>query len=496
MTSQINPLNIDGNYPVPGVPNNTQGMRDNFTNTKTNFQFARDEITQLQNSAVLKAAIPGTVLDNNMNDGVIRAAKLQDTSFAYVAVTQTVGSIELDYSVGAFQQINLTGSISIGFVNWPPAGSAGVLRVGFRVNDVLQTVTLPASVSQGLFGLEGVSPGTPGVSNTITFGRVGNFAFEFVSIDGGTTVWIFDDSRPNDRFFSNVRIDDATESTSPSTGALTVTGGVGIGGNLYVGGEIVGNIVVAGVNVVGNVQAGNLLANAAVLATGNVTGGNLRTTGSVSATGNVIGGNILGGNLSLSGNVINSLSVTGNVISGNISTPGLISVAGNVTGANLRTTGLASASGNVIGGNITTVGQVTATGNVTGGNIITAGTVRSSGSTSGVGYATGAGGTVTQLTSKSTGVTLNNITGQITTHNATLNGDTSVTFELTNSAVANTDVMVINHVSGGTIGKYTFNAACNTGAANVTIHNVTSGGGSAEGAALVLRYVVIKGALS
>ena len=55
MTSQINPNNIDGNYPVAGQPNNTQGMRDNFTNTKTNFQYAEDEINDLQSKAILKS---------------------------------------------------------------------------------------------------------------------------------------------------------------------------------------------------------------------------------------------------------------------------------------------------------------------------------------------------------------------------------------------------------------------------------------------------------
>jgi hypothetical protein len=37
MTSQINPNNIDGTYPVAGQPNDTQGMRDNFTATKITY---------------------------------------------------------------------------------------------------------------------------------------------------------------------------------------------------------------------------------------------------------------------------------------------------------------------------------------------------------------------------------------------------------------------------------------------------------------------------
>ena len=54
MSSNINPNNIDGTYPVAGQDNNSQGFRDNFTNTKTNFQYAETEITDLQNNAILK----------------------------------------------------------------------------------------------------------------------------------------------------------------------------------------------------------------------------------------------------------------------------------------------------------------------------------------------------------------------------------------------------------------------------------------------------------
>ena len=60
MTSAINPNNIDGAYPVAGQDNNSQGFRDNFTNTATNFQYAADEISDLQAKAVLKSALVGT----------------------------------------------------------------------------------------------------------------------------------------------------------------------------------------------------------------------------------------------------------------------------------------------------------------------------------------------------------------------------------------------------------------------------------------------------
>jgi hypothetical protein len=50
MASNINPNNINGNYPVAGQDNDSQGFRDNFTNISNNFSFAATEITGLQNA--------------------------------------------------------------------------------------------------------------------------------------------------------------------------------------------------------------------------------------------------------------------------------------------------------------------------------------------------------------------------------------------------------------------------------------------------------------
>lgn len=191
MTSQINPNNINGDYPVPGVPNNSQGMRDNFTNTQTNFQYAADEITELQTNGVFKAALTGTTLDNDMNDNLIYAVQLSDVSWKLVTLTATSGSISLDYSAANWYTMpSQTGSASLAFSNWPTAGTAGTLRFRIVVSNVSYTLTLPAAVSLGLNGLQGVS------SNVITFTATGTYDFEFSTIDGGTTVTVTDLSRP------------------------------------------------------------------------------------------------------------------------------------------------------------------------------------------------------------------------------------------------------------------------------------------------------------
>jgi hypothetical protein len=127
-------------------------------------------------------------------------------------------------------------------------------------------------------------------------------------------------------------------------------------------------------------------------------------------------------------------------------------------------------------------------GVATGTSLAVTGSITSSG-TAGIGYATGAGGTVTQATSKSTGVTLNKIAGEITLNSAALASATVVSFTLTNSTIAATDILVLNHVTTGTRGAYTLNAQCAAGSAVIYVRNNTAGSLSE---AIVIRFVVIK----
>lgn len=117
----------------------------------------------------------------------------------------------------------------------------------------------------------------------------------------------------------------------------------------------------------------------------------------------------------------------------------------------------------------------------------------SQGPTDGVGYAQGAGGIVTQATSKSTGVTLNKVAGKITMNNAALAADAIVSFVLTDSAIGVGDVLVLNHVSGGTPGSYVLNARAAAGSATIDVTNVSAGSLSE---AIVIGFAVIKGAVS
>lgn len=122
-------------------------------------------------------------------------------------------------------------------------------------------------------------------------------------------------------------------------------------------------------------------------------------------------------------------------------------------------------------------------------SLCTDGALRSKSATGGIGYAVGAGGTVTQLTSKATGVTLNKVCGQITMHNASLAAGTSVGFTVTNSAMGANDQVIITHAAVGTYGGYTFAVAPGAGSFNVYVRNNTAG---ALAEAIVLQFLIIK----
>jgi len=110
--------------------------------------------------------------------------------------------------------------------------------------------------------------------------------------------------------------------------------------------------------------------------------------------------------------------------------------------------------------------------------------------TSAFGYGTGAGGVVTQLTSKATGVTINKLSGAITTHNAALAAAAEVKFTVTNNQVAATDVPVVAIKSGGTSGAYDVSVgAVAAGSFDIVLANQSTGSLSQ---AVVINFAIIK----
>jgi uncharacterized protein YbjQ (UPF0145 family) len=109
-----------------------------------------------------------------------------------------------------------------------------------------------------------------------------------------------------------------------------------------------------------------------------------------------------------------------------------------------------------------------------------------------IGYSAAAQGTVTQLTDKSTAVTLNKSAGRITMNAASLGANTAVSFTLNNSLISSNDTIIVCISGGATEAAYTtYISSMTSGSAKITLRNLT-GGALLE--AVVINFSIIHGA--
>lgn len=129
-------------------------------------------------------------------------------------------------------------------------------------------------------------------------------------------------------------------------------------------------------------------------------------------------------------------------------------------------------------------------------DVVIGGQVRSSAvaASGGLGY-TGIGAAVTQLTNRTTGVTINALAGKITTDATSLAAEAAAAFVVTNSAVEIGDVVLVAQRSGA-VGVLTTVevVAVTNGSFTLSVMNNNPAAGTAETGALVINFVVLKGA--
>lgn len=207
--SSINPNNINGSYPIAGQDNDSQGFRDNFTNVKNNLTFAKTEIEDIQNNAILKTGLAGTTLNNEMNYAQLKGAQLIKT-VETIKDWATQTSVEISFADGHYQKVTTGGPFTISaFTNWPTSQLYAKLRLEIVISTPsTDTVTLPSAVSVGLTNIQGA------VGQTIRFPSAGSYVFEFTTYNAGTTI----------------TIDDLTRNKDNITGDFTITGNVTRGG--------------------------------------------------------------------------------------------------------------------------------------------------------------------------------------------------------------------------------------------------------------------------
>jgi hypothetical protein len=109
-----------------------------------------------------------------------------------------------------------------------------------------------------------------------------------------------------------------------------------------------------------------------------------------------------------------------------------------------------------------------------------------------IGYSPDAQGTVTQLTNKSTPVTINKSAGRIIMSNASVTATTNVSFNMNNSTISAKDVLILHVSSGATPEAYnTWVNNLAAGQATITLRNTTAG---ALAEAITLNFAIIHNA--
>ena len=219
MTSQVNPNNVDGTYPVAGQDNDSQGFRNNFTNIRNNLTYAKAEIEDLQNKAVLKSALTNSTLSNDLAGNAIVNGALTSWRETYNNVGSVSGATTIDFANGNHQKITLGGATTLAFT-FPSNSSGQQAKIALWVNvsNAAHTLTLPAAVSLGdKDTIAGIS-GSVITFNAAELNNSNDYLFEFSTVDAGTTIQIRDLTRNRAAVYSGLNV---TGNLITSTGTIS-----------------------------------------------------------------------------------------------------------------------------------------------------------------------------------------------------------------------------------------------------------------------------------
>ena len=213
--SSINPNNIDGTYPIAGQDNDSQGFRDNFTNIKNNFTFAYNELVDLQAKAVLKSALNGSTLSNDMSYAQLISPQLIKAVETVNNLGTKTGTFAISWADAHFQYYTTSGDTTLSFTSWPTSAYWTKLRLQITTDTTNRTVTLPSAVSVNISNINGAS------GQVITLPTAGVYLFELTSYDNGTTIAIQDLLRNYD---SAIDFSDLNASGNIVAGGTVISG--------------------------------------------------------------------------------------------------------------------------------------------------------------------------------------------------------------------------------------------------------------------------------
>lgn len=189
MTSAINTGSINPNYPVPGINNKSQGFRDNFASIKTSLDTAATELTDLQGKVLVKSALTGTTINNDMAGGQISNV----LTLGFRNTTTPLGSnlngiVTIDCSKADVHTGTVTGDCSLDFSKWAPSETQGRVEIILEVS-AGQKIAFPDNVKYGLDTIEGFKDN--GITRAVTIpATMPKVHWVFSSVDCGANVEI------------------------------------------------------------------------------------------------------------------------------------------------------------------------------------------------------------------------------------------------------------------------------------------------------------------
>ena len=120
MTSNINYLSINENFPVAGQDNDTQVFRDNFDTIKTNFRYAKEDIESLQNNTGgLNCTENGSGTGSDFGKRTVENALLIKTAYQFQDKgIVSAATIDIDWEGGSYQKFVISSDKNMSFSNF------------------------------------------------------------------------------------------------------------------------------------------------------------------------------------------------------------------------------------------------------------------------------------------------------------------------------------------------------------------------------------------
>lgn len=146
--SAINTNGLNTNFPTPGVTNNpSQGFRDNFTSIKTNLDTAASEITDLQNKVVVKAALNGANVNNDMANTLISNASIRSfRSTTYNLGNALSGTVVVNTALADVFYGTVTANTTLQFGSWGPINTQSAITLKLGIANTNAVISFPSEV--------------------------------------------------------------------------------------------------------------------------------------------------------------------------------------------------------------------------------------------------------------------------------------------------------------------------------------------------------------